>query len=84
MGIITNAGCLSRITGPICIMFLYTRYGTFWTFFPMLILCLVPMIILIILKDRLYIENFKPADTNSPKSIEMEKLNPNQNGINHR
>jgi ceroid-lipofuscinosis MFS transporter 7 len=83
MGIITNAGCLSRITGPICIMFLYTRYGTYWTFLSMLILCLVPMILLMILKDRLYIENFKP----SPKSVEMENLNPkseNENDINHR
>lgn len=87
MGIITNAGCLSRITGPICIMFLYTRFGTFWTFFPMLILCIVPMIILMILKDRLYIESFKPAEKNSLKSVEMKKLNPkseNENDINHR
>jgi hypothetical protein len=41
------------------------------------------MILLMILKDRLYIENFKP----SPKSVEMENLNPkseNENDINHR
>lgn len=75
MGLITNSGCFSRILGPICIMFVYSRYGTFWVFFSMFILCLVPMLILFILRNRLNIENFKLADNNSCKSLEMQKLN---------
>lgn len=32
MGMITGAGCLSRILGPVCVGFVYTRHGTYPTF----------------------------------------------------
>lgn len=32
MGIITGAGCFSRIMGPVCVGYVYTRHGTYWTF----------------------------------------------------
>lgn len=83
MGIITNAGCLSRITGPVFIMLLYTRYGTFHTFLSMLILILIPFSMLIIVKDRLYIENFKSIDSNSPKQVELQELKPKED-FDHR
>lgn len=82
MGLITNAGCLSRITGPVCVIFLYTKYGPFWTFLILLILTLIPMVLLIIHKNRLYIKGFK--QNVSPKSQEMEKLNVKSDNIDNR
>lgn len=73
MGIITNAGCLSRITGPICVIWLYTKYGPLLTFSILLVITFIPMVCLFMLKNRLLVESFKPID--SPKSTEMEKLN---------
>lgn len=32
MGLLTMAGCLSRVMGPIFISLIYTKYGTVWTF----------------------------------------------------
>ena len=69
MGIITNAGCLSRITGPICVIWLYTKYGPSLTFSILLVITFIPMVCLFMLKNRLLVESFKP------KSTEMEKLN---------
>lgn len=73
MGIITNAGCLSRITGPICVIWLYTAYGPKLTFSILLVITLIPMVCLLLLKKRLLIKSFNPID--SPKSTKMEELN---------
>lgn len=32
MGLMTGAGCLSRVMGPIFVGSIYTRLGTYWTF----------------------------------------------------
>lgn len=32
MGLMTGAGCLSRIVGPIFVGYLYTRFGPIWVF----------------------------------------------------
>lgn len=32
MGLILGSGCLARIIGPVCIGFVYARYGMYWTF----------------------------------------------------
>lgn len=32
MGLITGSGCLSRIMGPVCVGYVYTRHGTYATF----------------------------------------------------
>lgn len=73
MGIITNAGCLSRISGPICVIWLYTKYGPLLIFSILLVITIIPLGCLLILKERLLIESFKSID--SPKSTEMGKLN---------
>lgn len=69
MGLMTNAGCLSRIFGPICVSVLYSRFGTLWTMLFTLILMIIPMLGLLLLRDRLLIEDFKD------KMIEMEESN---------
>lgn len=32
MGLMTGAGCVSRILGPVCVGVIYNRYGTYQTF----------------------------------------------------
>ncbi|XP_054271541.1 major facilitator superfamily domain-containing protein 8-like [Macrosteles quadrilineatus] len=32
MGLMTGSGCLSRVLGPVFVSYVYTRYGTVWTF----------------------------------------------------
>lgn len=32
VGLIVGSGCLARIVGPVCIGFVYARYGMYWTF----------------------------------------------------
>ncbi|XP_070502562.1 major facilitator superfamily domain-containing protein 8-like [Chironomus tepperi] len=73
MGLMTNAGCLSRIFGPICVSMLYTRFGTLVIMLFTLVLMLIPMIWLFILKDRLYIEDFKN------RTVEMEDMSERRN-----
>ncbi|XP_043865374.1 major facilitator superfamily domain-containing protein 8 [Drosophila mojavensis] len=44
MGIMTAAGCLSRVMGPVFVGSIYTRLGTYWTFGFTSIMMLVSMI----------------------------------------
>ncbi|KAG5684703.1 hypothetical protein PVAND_013917 [Polypedilum vanderplanki] len=69
MSLMTNAGCLSRIFGPICVSMLYARFGTRITMLFTLIIMIIPMVWLLFLKDRMLIEDFKD------KTIEMEERN---------
>lgn len=57
MGLMTASGCMSRILGPICVSVLYARYGTFWLSVVTALMMIIPMAWLILLRDRLYIEN---------------------------
>nr|CAD7455789.1 unnamed protein product [Timema tahoe] len=44
MGIMTGAGCLSRVMGPIFVSYIYTHLGTIWTFSitgAMLVACMI-------------------------------------------
>jgi ceroid-lipofuscinosis MFS transporter 7 len=72
MGLLTNAGCLSRILGPLAVSFVYTRFGIMYTMLATLIIMLLPMVWLICLKKRLHVKNFKEK-----KIVEMQQLNAN-------
>lgn len=69
MGFMTASGCMSRILGPICVSVLYARYGTFWLSLVTALMMIIPMTWLIIIRDRLYIENIEI------KTVEMKELN---------
>jgi MFS transporter, ceroid-lipofuscinosis neuronal protein 7 len=69
MGLMTASGCLSRIFGPICVSVLYAKYGTFW------LSSVTAVMMLICLKDRLYVEK------NEIKPIEMQDLTEKEKGI---
>lgn len=68
-GYMTASGCLSRIFGPICVSVLYANYGTLWLSIVTAVMMIVPMVWLMLLKDRLYIESI------DEKSLEMKSLN---------
>uniref|UniRef100_A0A336LTZ4 CSON004721 protein n=2 Tax=Culicoides sonorensis TaxID=179676 RepID=A0A336LTZ4_CULSO len=53
MGILTGAGCFSRVLGPIFISFVYTRFGTYYTFGSIAGLMIACMIWLWIVRDKL-------------------------------
>jgi MFS transporter, ceroid-lipofuscinosis neuronal protein 7 len=67
-GFMTASGCLSRILGPICVSVIYAKYGTFWLSLTTAILMIIPMSWLILIRDRLYIENVEL------KAIEFDDL----------
>lgn len=67
-GLMTASGCLSRIFGPICVSVLYARYGTFWLSLTTALMMIIPMAWLIMIRDRLYIDNVEV------KTVEMEDL----------
>lgn len=81
MSLMTNAGCLSRILGPICVSLLYTRYGTLVTMLFTLVLMIIPMIWLFILKNRLYIEDFKSKGVEMENASEGNRLQNEKNDI---
>ncbi|XP_054085670.1 major facilitator superfamily domain-containing protein 8 isoform X1 [Zeugodacus cucurbitae] len=53
MGLMTGAGCLSRVLGPVFVGVIYTRYGTYWTFGITSVMMFVAMIWLLVEKKRL-------------------------------
>lgn len=65
-GLLTASGCLSRIFGPIFVSVLYARYGIFCLSVTTGVMMILPMIWLILIRDRLYIESV------DIKTVEME------------
>lgn len=53
MGLLTGAGCLSRVLGPIFVSYIYTRFGTYWTFGITTVMMLLPMVWLHFVMDRI-------------------------------
>ncbi|XP_017843584.1 major facilitator superfamily domain-containing protein 8 isoform X2 [Drosophila busckii] len=88
MGMMTGAGCLSRVLGPLFVGSIYTRLGTYWTFGVTSSMMLIFMIWLLYTNKLLIPPTFdKPeaavemkvlpqldADTASPKHEESDVL----------
>lgn len=53
MGLMTGAGCLSRVMGPVFVSYIYTRYGTIWTFGITTVMMIASMVWLQVLEKRL-------------------------------
>ncbi|XP_067612996.1 major facilitator superfamily domain-containing protein 8 isoform X2 [Eurosta solidaginis] len=73
MGLMTGAGCLSRVLGPVFVGVIYTRYGTYWTFGLTSVMMFVAMIWLLLSKNRLIPPNF-----DNPFGSEMKTINENK------
>lgn len=52
MGLLTGAGCLSRVLGPVFVSYIYTRCGTYWTFGITTVMMIIPMVWLQCVMDR--------------------------------
>lgn len=61
MGLMTGAGCLSRFMGPVFVSFIYTRYGTIWTFSITTVMMTISMVWLQIVEKRLVPPDLPPA-----------------------
>lgn len=75
-GLLTASGCLSRIFGPICVTVLYSSLGVLWLSTVTALMMVIPMVMLILLRDRLYIvssEYKDPVELQSFNSVK-EKL----------
>ncbi|CAD7005944.1 unnamed protein product [Ceratitis capitata] len=73
MGLMTGAGCLSRVLGPVFVGVIYTRYGTYWTFGFTSVMMFIAMIWLLLSKNRLI-----PPSFDSPLTTEMQTLSTNK------
>lgn len=75
MGMITGAGCLSRILGPVCVGFVYTRYGTLPTFTGTAAMMIVAMAWMWLFRGRFVIEDLdKQVDGPDGIGVEMEVM----------
>jgi len=53
MGLMTGAGCGSRVLGPVFVGLIYTRWGTYHTFIITGVMLLISMIWLLFVNERL-------------------------------
>lgn len=69
MGLMTGAGCLSRVMGPVFVSYIYTRYGTIWTFGITAIMMTVSMVWLQVIEKRLKVPDLPPVP---PPPVELQ------------
>ncbi|XP_021935955.1 major facilitator superfamily domain-containing protein 8 isoform X3 [Zootermopsis nevadensis] len=71
MGLMTGAGCLSRVMGPVFVSFVYTRYGTIWTFGITTAMMIASMVWLQLVEKRLVAPDLPPV---SQTHVELQVL----------
>lgn len=76
MGLITGSGCLSRVIGPVFVVYIYTHYGTIWTFSSTAVMMAVSMIWLRIFSHRL-----ERAYKTAPNASEQSTLQNEPNAV---
>lgn len=74
MGLMTGSGCLSRVLGPVAVTYIYTEFGTTWTFGMTTVMMVVAMIWLFLFEKRLVTEDQQLASTDN-KETELEEVN---------
>lgn len=73
MGLMTGSGCFSRVLGPVFVSFVYTRYGTIWTFAITGCMMAACMLWLWIVKDKLIPPNFDTKPDVELVEVDAEK-----------
>lgn len=73
-GYMTASGCLSRIFGPVCVSVLYANYGTFWLSSVTALMMFIPMVWLIIIRQRLYIESPETKKQEEEDAMRLRRL----------
>lgn len=74
MGMITGAGCLSRILGPVCVGYVYTRHGTYPTFGGTTIMMIIAMIWLWFYRHRLIVPDDIADIKSNGRDVEMNDI----------
>lgn len=73
MGLMTGSGCLSRVLGPVFVTYIYTEFGTIWTFSMTTVMMVVSMVWLYLFLERLIPQEEKSDQ--QPKETELQELN---------
>lgn len=73
MGLMTGSGCLSRVMGPVFVSFIYTEYGTIWTFSMTTVMMIFSMIWLYLFLNKLIVPDEKIELYQN--ETELEELN---------
>lgn len=85
----TGAGCFSRVLGPIFISFVYTRFGTYYTFGFIACVMVACMIWLSIVRDKLVPPTFEKQDVEMVEILsdklkqQQQKTEDNDNNTNN-
>lgn len=67
MGLMTGAGCASRVLGPVFVGFIYTRLGTYYTFGITGVMLIISMLWLQVVNKRLIAPELKKSNEISDK-----------------
>jgi ceroid-lipofuscinosis MFS transporter 7 len=70
----TGAGCLSRVMGPVFVSFIYTRYGTIWTFGITTMMMIASMVWLQLVERRLVAPDLPPVPLH-PVELQVSSSN---------
>lgn len=65
----TGAGCLSRVMGPVFVSYIYTRFGTIWTFGITAVMMIVSMVWLQVIEKRLKVPDLPSVP---PPPVELQ------------
>jgi len=84
MGLMTGAGCASRVLGPVFVGFIYTRLGTYHTFGITGVMLIISMVWLQLVNKRLIAPELKQsneAPNRQEKDTESPLVHLNSNNI---
>lgn len=74
MGLMTGSGCFSRVLGPVFVTYIYTKFGTNWTFGLTTIMMILIMVWLLIFNKRLEPKTPIKVEQQSEDGKEMQEI----------
>lgn len=75
MGLMTGAGCASRVMGPVFVGLIYTRWGTYHTFGLTGFTLIIAMVWILIVDKRLLPKTAEKKINNDTIATQVEKIN---------
>ncbi|KAK9693120.1 Major Facilitator Superfamily [Popillia japonica] len=74
MGLMTGSGCFSRVLGPVFVTYIYTKFGTNWTFGMTTIMMILIMVWLLIFNKRLEPKPLVKVEQQTECEKEMQEI----------
>lgn len=74
MGLMTGSGCFSRVLGPVFVTYIYTKFGTNWTFGMTTIMMILIMVWLLIFNKRLEPKPLVKVEQQTEGEKEMQEI----------